>query len=238
MTSVTDTRIVPVERTSSLWPSYPRDHDDFWTRDLMNIDQRWKEMDEWMEKVWRDHPFPSRDVDFFRPSRTFSEAMTRMREEIDRLWKETGVRFSDNTRDMMSWNRDMLPIMNRDTLPIMDRDKFAVNVDVHGFAPEDLKVTVTDDHLTMTGSHEEKSSDGSRYVSRQFTRKYTLPQDVDADRVQSVLSEGGKTLKVEAPRRPPAIEDSRRETPIPILRSSSKIREIEDRRSRTPSRMA
>jgi hypothetical protein len=107
MTS-TDTRIVPVERTSgSLWPS--RDIDIF-SRDLADIDRHWREMDEWMEKVWTEHPFPSRDLDFFRPSKSFSEAMRRMRDEIDRLWNESGIR----TRHLMDWTRDAVPILDKD----------------------------------------------------------------------------------------------------------------------------
>lgn len=227
MTTNTDTRMVPVERTTSLWP-YDRDERDIFSRDLTDIDKHWREMDNWMERVWREHPFPSKDVDFFRPSRSFSDAMNRMREEIDRLWKESGF---TPMREMSTWSRD--------AAPIMDRDKFAVNVDVNGFEPEDLKVTVNDDYLSLEGRHEERSPDGSRYVSRQFSRKYALPRDVDSERVQSVLSLAGKTLKVEAPRRPAEIEYNKgRETPVSILRSSSKIREIEDRRSRTPTRMA
>lgn len=210
---MSDTRIVPFERESSLWPStIDRSN---WNRELLDLDRNWREMDEWMEKVWKDSPFWREspfwkdgryDIDFFRPS----EMMNRMREQIDRLMREAG--FDDMVRDF----RDMTIT----EFPRMDRDHFGVSVDVRGFEPYEVKATVKDNNiLTLQGDHEERSSDGKRYVSRKFMRQYTMPEDVDVDRLRSTLGWDGRTLKVEAPRKGirPAISYSR-ETPIPITR--------------------
>ena len=110
MTS-TDTRIIPVERTStSLWPYHDRIRDvDIFSRDLKDIDHHWRQMDEWMDKIWREHPWSDlHSRDFFGPSRSISEAMKRMRNEIDRLWNESGM------RDMLDWHGELAPIMDKD----------------------------------------------------------------------------------------------------------------------------
>lgn len=78
-------------------------------------------------------------------------------------------------------------------------DAFEVALDVHGFDPKELQVNVHDNYLTLTGRHEEKSPDGNSYVSRSFTRKYHLPENVNQDQVKSSLTNNGKTLRVEAP---------------------------------------
>ena len=78
-------------------------------------------------------------------------------------------------------------------------DAFEVALDVHGFDPKELQVSVNDNFLTMSGRHEEKSPDGSSFVSRSFTRKYHLPQNVNQEALKSALTNDGKTLRVEAP---------------------------------------
>ena len=51
------------------------------------------------------------------------------------------------------------------------------------------KVCVVGDELSVDAKHEEKS-DG-KFVSRQFSRKYTLPKGCDAAMVSSNLSSDG-----------------------------------------------
>ena len=76
---------------------------------------------------------------------------------------------------------------------------FNVNLNVDGFKPEGLKVSVKDNMLTVTGKHEDKSEDGSRYVSREFTRSYRLPETAQVDQMKSTLAADGRTLKIETP---------------------------------------
>ncbi|KFO35478.1 Heat shock protein beta-1 [Fukomys damarensis] len=76
-------------------------------------------------------------------------------------------------------------------------DRWRVSLDVNHFAPEELTVKTKDGVVEITGKHEERQ-DEHGYISRCFTRKYTLPPGVDPTLVVSSLSPEG-TLTVEAP---------------------------------------
>jgi len=85
-------------------------------------------------------------------------------------------------------------------------DKFEVTLDVPQYKPEELKVTVINNILSIEGAHNEskkesKDEDGSfaSSVMRQFSRKWTLPPNCDPDKVQSNLSSDG-ILMVTAPK--------------------------------------
>lgn len=112
--------------------------------------------------------------------------------------------------------------MDRHCTGVVDKGQYRLAVDVHGYKPDELSVSVDGRTLTMTGKHEEKSQDGKHFVSRQFTRSFVVPDQVDIDNLQSSLASDGRVLKVEAPLRPEAIEAAKRtqepprETPIPV----------------------
>merc|ERR1712107_191771 len=57
--------------------------------------------------------------------------------------------------------------------------------------PDELKVTVSDGVLMVEGKHEEKAEDGSKMVSRMFSRKYSLPASTKHEEVVSNLSSDG-----------------------------------------------
>lgn len=79
-----------------------------------------------------------------------------------------------------------------------DNEKFQINVDVQHFRPEEVSVKVIDKHVVVEGKHEEKQ-DEHGYVSRQFVRRYALPEGCLPDTVQSNLSSDG-VLTVTAPK--------------------------------------
>ncbi|KAM8834538.1 heat shock protein beta-1 [Synchiropus splendidus] len=87
-----------------------------------------------------------------------------------------------------------------------------VSLDVNQFSPEELVVKTKDGVVEITGKHEERK-DEHGFVSRCFTRKYTLPSGVNIEKVTSSLSPEG-FLTVEAPLLKPAIESA--ETTIPV----------------------
>ncbi|KAL1138686.1 hypothetical protein AAG570_008748 [Ranatra chinensis] len=92
-----------------------------------------------------------------------------------------------------------------------DSKGFKVNLDVQQFKPEELSVKVVDDFLVVDAKHEERS-DEHGFVSRQFTRRYKLPKDIDTTALASKLSSDG-VLTLEAPKK--ASSDSNaREIPI------------------------
>uniref|UniRef100_A0A803KH68 Heat shock protein beta-1 n=2 Tax=Xenopus tropicalis TaxID=8364 RepID=A0A803KH68_XENTR len=91
-------------------------------------------------------------------------------------------------------------------------DQWKISLDVNHFAPEELVIKTKDGIVEITGKHEEKQ-DEHGFISRCFTRKYTLPPGVDINKVASSLSPDG-ILTVEAPLPKPAIQSA--EIAIPI----------------------
>jgi len=79
------------------------------------------------------------------------------------------------------------------------KDKFAVNLDVPQFKPEELTVKVADNILTIEAKHEEKEDDHG-YIARHFIRKYSIPPHIDSEKLASNLSSEG-VLSIEAPKK-------------------------------------
>ncbi|XP_071862786.1 protein lethal(2)essential for life [Bombus fervidus] len=87
-------------------------------------------------------------------------------------------------------------------------DKFRVDLDVQQFAPEEINVKVVDRFVTVEASHEERE-DEHGWISRQFTRKYIIPEQCDIDQVSSKLSSDG-ILSIIVPRKQKLTSDSGR----------------------------
>merc|ERR1711970_744827 len=86
-----------------------------------------------------------------------------------------------------------------------DDSKMEVSLDTSQYRPDELKVSVEKGVVTVEGKHEEKAEDGSKMVSRMFSKKYTLPADAKDEDVVSKLSSDG-VLVVTAPRNSLAIK--------------------------------
>merc|ERR1712156_338 len=80
--------------------------------------------------------------------------------------------------------------------------KWEVELDVTKFKPEDLKVAVVGDLVTISGSQTEHfiGNDTSSNTMRSFTKRYTLPSGCDPDTLSSSLTVSGN-LKVTCPRK-------------------------------------
>lgn len=91
---------------------------------------------------------------------------------------------------------------------LANRDKFHVDLDVQQFAPEEINVKVVDRFVTVEASHEERE-DEHGWISRQFTRKYIIPEQCDIDQVSSKLSSDG-ILSIIVPRKQKLTSDSGR----------------------------
>merc|ERR1712241_816019 len=80
--------------------------------------------------------------------------------------------------------------------------KWEVELDVAKFKPEDLKVAVVGDLVTISGSQTEQfiGNDTSSNTVRSFTKRYTLPSGCDPDPLSSSLTVSGN-LKVTCPRK-------------------------------------
>ncbi|KAK9304487.1 hypothetical protein QLX08_004125 [Tetragonisca angustula] len=80
-----------------------------------------------------------------------------------------------------------------------DKDKFQVILDVQQFKPEEINVKIVDKCVIVEGKHEEKQ-DEHGWISRQFTRRYMIPEQCDIDQITSSLSSDG-VLNIIAPRK-------------------------------------
>lgn len=80
-----------------------------------------------------------------------------------------------------------------------------MTVDVRGFNPDDVKVSVLHNEITIQARQESESS--GHYMAREFYRHFTLPRDVDMDSLLTTLGKDGK-LHIEGKRLalPPAPE--------------------------------
>ena len=93
-----------------------------------------------------------------------------------------------------------------------DKDAIKINLDVKQFKPEELSVKVADGFVVVEGKHEERQ-DEHGFISRQFSRRYLLPDNVDPNSVVSSLSSDG-VLMVSAPKKAIAAPESQRSVPI------------------------
>jgi len=80
-----------------------------------------------------------------------------------------------------------------------DKNKFQVILDVQQFKPEEIDVKVVDKCVVVEAKHEEKK-DEHGWISRQFVRKYMIPEQCDIEQVTSTLSSDG-VLSIVAPRK-------------------------------------
>ncbi|KOX74086.1 Protein lethal(2)essential for life [Melipona quadrifasciata] len=80
-----------------------------------------------------------------------------------------------------------------------DKNKFQVTLDVQQFAPEEVTVKVVGNNVVVEGKHEERQ-DEHGFISRQFVRKYIVPEQCDIDQLKSSLSSDG-VLMITAPRK-------------------------------------
>jgi crystallin, alpha B len=91
-------------------------------------------------------------------------------------------------------------------------DDFKVALNVKSFKPEEISVKVKGREIIVEGTHEERE-DEFGFVSRQFTRRYVVPEEFDLDTVATFLdSEGKMIIKAEKPKS--AVESNERVIPI------------------------
>jgi len=109
----------------------------------------------------------------------------------------------------------VFPTLKDEVLKVTDNDeKFEVSVDTHGYEPNELKVKVLDNVVTVEAKHEENKEEGNNksFVSRQFSRSYTLPRGCKMEDVTSNLSADG-VLMITATKTE-SIQDGSRKVPI------------------------
>ena len=109
--------------------------------------------------------------------------------------------------------KPMISPENKCLTPNTKSDKFSVKLDVNHFKPEEIEIKVVGNDLIISGKHEERKDNDNAFVSRQFSRRYEVPNNCDLDLIMSSLSKDCK-LTIEAPFKSP--EKVVKESVVPI----------------------
>ena len=136
-----------------------------------------------------------------------------------------GLDLNDNDwilQPSLRWPTDGKRLIQRKGVSevVSDSKKFQVKLDCSHFKPEEIEVKTIDNSIVIHGKHEEKM-DKHGWVSREFTRRYALPEECETNDVKSSLHSNG-VLTIEAPkRRLEAIKDNERVVPIQVIHEST-----------------
>merc|ERR1711964_776536 len=95
-----------------------------------------------------------------------------------------------------------------------DDSKLEISLDTTGYKPDELKVSAGQGMICVEGKHEEKTEEGQVMVSRQFSKKYSMPDSSRAEEVVSDLSQDG-VLVISVPKRQ-SIKQENRAVPIAV----------------------
>lgn len=104
-----------------------------------------------------------------------------------------------------------------------EKDKFQINLDVQHFSPNEIVVKTTDGYVVVEAKHEDKK-DEHGLISRQFVRRYSLPDDIESENVVSELSSDG-ILTITAPRK---VVDEKGERIVPITQTGPVRKEAKE----------
>jgi HSP20 family protein len=86
-----------------------------------------------------------------------------------------------------------------------DTDCFVIKADMPGLKQADIEISLTNNRLSISGHREEERTEESNsYAMRErsfgsFTRNFTLPESIDADRIEARMQDG--VLEVKVPKR-------------------------------------
>jgi HSP20 family protein len=92
-------------------------------------------------------------------------------------------------------------------LDVVERDDaYVVRADVPGLKPEEVKIDVEDNLLTISGEHEESEEERKdNYVRRErrygsFSRSLNLPKGVTADQIEATSKDGVVEISIPKPK--------------------------------------
>ncbi|XP_067002389.2 alpha-crystallin B chain-like [Anabrus simplex] len=145
------------------------------------------------------------DWDVFRPRSLFDQNFGLGLLDEDLLFPQRSPMYSRPWRRMAARDSGVSNIQ-------YNKDGFRANIDVQQFKPEEIVVKTVGNSVVVEGKHEERP-DEHGFISREFQRRYTLPEDVDPNTLTSKLASDG-ILTIEAPRK--ALPQPEGERLVPI----------------------
>jgi HSP20 family protein len=114
-----------------------------------------------------------------------------LRSRFDRLFDDAIV------GDRRAWTPSIDVVRNADNI--------VIRADIPGIKPEDVKIEIQDDILTITGEHEERTEKkDEQYVRRErryggFSRSMVLPAGVDATKIEAKTQNGVVEVTIPLP---------------------------------------
>ena len=116
----------------------------------------------------------------------------------------------DRMFDQFSYGRERAwtPVID----VVRDNGNLVVRADIPGIKPEEVKIEVEDDILTVSGEHEEHTEEKDKhYVRRErrygsFSRSMTLPPGVEAKNIKATTHDGVVEVTIPLP------EEAKKET--------------------------
>ena len=89
---------------------------------------------------------------------------------------------------------------------IRDNGNLVVRADIPGIKPDEVKIEVEDDILTVTGAHEERKEEKDKNFPRRerrygsFSRSMALPPGVDAKKIKAKTHDGVVEVTIPLPK--------------------------------------
>ncbi|MGZ4268502.1 MAG: Hsp20/alpha crystallin family protein [Solirubrobacteraceae bacterium] len=89
---------------------------------------------------------------------------------------------------------------------VRENGDLVLHADIPGIKPEEVKVEIEDDVLTVSGQHEERKEEkGKDFVRRErhygsFQRSIALPAGVDAKKIKATTHDGVLEVKIPLPK--------------------------------------
>jgi HSP20 family protein len=130
-----------------------------------------------------------------KPYSPFSE-LSELRDRLDRVFGDLFDDLTDGKRRTWRLSVDV----------IEEDDSYKVLADLPGFKPDDVKIEVADDVLTISGEHQESEEEKEKdYVRRErrfgsFSRSLALPQGVSADDIEATFENGVLEVSIPKPK--------------------------------------
>jgi HSP20 family protein len=140
-----------------------------------------------------------------------SNPLLRLQNEVDRLFGDFTDFFSPT--QFKKWeqfdNLNLAPSMD----VVEDKDHFSIQLEMPGMAEQDIKVSIADNVLSITGEKStSKKNENKKYVSREisygkYERSISLPSTVDINKAKATFKKG--MLWVDLPKKEEAKGGSR-----------------------------
>jgi len=124
----------------------------------------------------------------------------RMERDMDKFWTRSGM-------------DKLMPNFTKFSPLSAASGTHRITLDLHGYKPEDVKISLKDRTLMVEGKFEHKDESSRTY--QEWNRQWTLPETADISKLKSVLDSEG-VLTIEAPHLNKTNDDQTKNHEIPI----------------------